>query len=173
MLGKYAGALLAMLTPAFAVALAGTAILLAGGAPAGIVVALPLAFLAINLPAYMFVGAFPLACPAVLPVRVYQVLFTGYWIWGNYLDPRFLPTLSGTLLNASGRYPAGAFFDAYNVVGTRYNGPTYTALEATMNLLLLAACAAAALLALERYLAWQERHVQTGLRPGSRSGGTA
>ena len=70
------------------------------------------AFVCVNLPPLAFVAAFSIACPAVLPVRVYQVLFTGYWFWGNFLSPKVLPTISGTVLVASGLPQASAFFDA-------------------------------------------------------------
>lgn len=113
------------------------------------------AFLAINLPAYLFVGAFSLACPAVLPVRVYQVLYTGYWFWGNFLNPEFIPTVADTPLAPCGKFVAGAFFGV-GMAGTVVTEPLYTAGEAVLNISVLLACAAAALIALERYLAWRE-----------------
>ncbi len=111
-----------------------------------------LAFLAITLPAYLFVGAFSLACPSVLPVRVYQILFVGYWFWGNFLNPEFIPTLAGTLLTPSGEFAAGGFFSASMVSGMV---SSHTPLEAVLSIAALLACAGAALIALERYLAWQ------------------
>ncbi|HOG46667.1 MAG TPA: hypothetical protein PLB78_08475, partial [Anaerolineae bacterium] len=105
-------------------------------------------------PAYLFVGAFSLACPAVLPVRVYQVLYTGYWFWGNFLNPKFVPTLAGTLLTPSGEFAAAGFFSASMVSGMV---SSHTSLEAVLSIAVLLACAAAALFALERYLAWQAR----------------
>ena len=160
-LGKYVGAVAAAVTPVLAVIALLAAIiavrgLAAGIAPlelAGLAGSLLAAFLVINLPAYLFVGAFSLACPAVLPVRVYQVLYTGYWFWGNFTHPDFLPTLAGTPFEPSGRFVGSAFFQA----GLTWAAPAHTAAEAVVNLLVLGACAAAALVALERYLAWQER----------------
>lgn len=70
------------------------------------------AFGAINLPGLFFVAAFSVACPVVIPVRAYQVLFVGYWIWGTMLNPQVFPTLNETWLTPTGihayRYLAGA-----------------------------------------------------------------
>ena len=89
----------------------------------------------------------------VLPVRVYQVLYTGYWFWGNFLTPRFIPRLSDTILTPAGRFIAGGFF----MVDFGAASSSHRAFEAVMSLAALMACAAIALLALERYLAWQQR----------------
>jgi ABC-type Na+ efflux pump permease subunit len=151
-LGKYAGAVLAALTPALICCLVRLGALVLYGVPAAILWTGLLAFLGISVPAFLFVGAFSLACPEVLPVRVYQVLFAGYWFWGNFLNPQRVPTISQTLLTPSGRFVNGAFFNAGDMYSYHY-----TAGEAVLNLLLLFACAAMALLALERYLTWQER----------------
>jgi ABC-2 type transport system permease protein len=151
-LGKYAGAVAAALTPVLAVLLLMAALLLLHGAPLALLPATLLAFLAITVPAFAFVGAFSLACPVVLPLRVYQILFVGYWFWGNLVSPDMIPTLNGTLLTASGEFVGSAFFQ-----GTSGNTPPHTPLEAVLNIVVLLACAAAALVALERYLAWQER----------------
>jgi ABC-type glycerol-3-phosphate transport system permease component len=110
-----------------------------------------LAFLAINIPASAFVVAFSLVIPLVMPIRVYQILFTGYWFWGNYLNPDVFPTLSGTLLTPGGRYALEAFFGTFNYSdGSRYSKP-----EAWLNLLVLSTCVVLVLFSLDRYLAWQ------------------
>ncbi len=88
--------------------------------------------LVMNLPALLFVTAFSLACPLVMPVRVYQVLFTGYWFWGNFLSPDVLPTISQTILNASGFYSLQAFFSG--VTGPEFSN---LAFEAVCNIVLL------------------------------------
>ncbi|MHB1134419.1 MAG: ABC transporter permease [Chloroflexota bacterium] len=150
-LGKYAGGLLMVLTPVFVVWQLTLLLIVASGATAEILVTGLLAFLLVMAPAYAFVGAFSLACTAVLPVRVYQVLFTGYWFWGNFLSPEFLPTLAGTILTPSGIYAANGFFGSGIIAGQAEHSTP----EAVLNLAILAACAGAALFALERYLAWQ------------------
>ncbi len=152
-LGKYAGALLAVLTPVFLLIMAGAALFVAQGLPLSFLGQAALAFLGINAPAYVFVGAFALALPEVLPVRVFQVLYTGYWFWGNFLTPTVLPTLNGTLLTPKGDFVAGALF---HVNAFMYVEP-YTLLSAVASLLVLTGCAAAALFAAERYLTWQAR----------------
>lgn len=150
-LGKYLGGLAAVVLQVLTVA-----VLIAGaaafsGAPWTFVEASALAFLSVNLPPLAFVAAFSIGCPAVLPVRVYQVLFTGYWFWGNFLNPKALPTISHTVLVASGLPQASAFFHA------RFSSPT-TVAYAVSNLLVLAACAALALLAVTWYLHREEQH---------------
>lgn len=154
-LGKYCGALLSGLTPAFL-----TVVLLAGtwlyrGLPVESIGIWVLAFATITLPAYVFVTAFSLACPMVMRLRVYQVLFVGYWFWGNYLTLGLLPTLRGTWLSANGELAHQAFFK-----GWPEGLPSwlqYTAWDATLNLMVLGLCSLGVLLLLERSLAWQRK----------------
>ncbi len=146
-LGKYTGAILAALTPIFGFLLALSVIL---GIVVGRLEFIPImivGFLAINVPAILFVGAFSLALPLVLPLRVYQVLFTGYWYWGNYLNPAAFPSISDTLLNACGKYMMAAFFDTGFGFSLK---ATHT--DALLNVAILMACAAAVLAALYYYL---------------------
>jgi ABC-2 type transport system permease protein len=165
-LAKYCGVLASMLLPVFAWIFTASVLVAMGilSDPGGLVntggqASLAyiggslLAFLAINVPAFAFVTAFSLACPLVMPLRVYQVLFTGYWFWGNFLNPDVFPTLSDTLLTPSGMYALGGFFQTGVVV----NFGGHTLLEAWLNLLVLALCVAAVFVTLERYLAWQSR----------------
>lgn len=61
------------------------------------------AFVAINLPGLLFVAAFSLVCPLLMPVSIYQFLFIGYYMWGNWIGPSWgIPTLSGTWLTPAG-----------------------------------------------------------------------
>lgn len=162
-LGKYAAALLAVLSPVLLLSLALAGVSLAAGAPLSLLPFTLLAFLAIAVPGYAFVTAFSLACPLVMPLRVYQILFTGYWFWGNYLNPQFLPSLNGTLLTPGGkivfdglfnRAPDGSFANSLGISG----GPDpSTPLEAWLNLLVLAGCVVVVLVCLERFLAWRSR----------------
>ncbi len=112
-------------------------------------------FLIIVAPSFAFVVAFSLACPLIMPLRVYQILFTGYWFWGNFLNDKIVPTISDTLLNASGVYALQGFFQgqAFNPSGQM----PYTPLDAWLNILVLGLCAASALFTLDRYLAWQSK----------------
>jgi ABC-type transport system involved in multi-copper enzyme maturation permease subunit len=158
LLGKYFGVLCSIATPVLLSSLLWGAKAIIAGAPADTLPALLLSFLGMNLPTYVFIIAFSLACPLVMPVRVYQVLFTGYWFWGNFISPEFMPTINGTYLTASGHYPLLGLFGGFFGGG----GPNYathiTRADALINLAVLAACAGLALLAADRLLAWQAKH---------------
>jgi ABC-2 type transport system permease protein len=157
-LGKYVGVLLSILTPQLLIALLLGSILVFCGMPPVLLLYTLVAFLAIVAPAYAFITIFSLAFPLIMPLRVYQVLFTGYWLWGNYLDPRVFPTISDTLLASCGKYAYEGFFGgAVGSSGVGYNVAHHTPLEATLNLIVLVICIVAAMIALERYLAWRAR----------------
>jgi ABC-type transport system involved in multi-copper enzyme maturation permease subunit len=157
-LGKYAGVLLSLLTPQFLILLLLGSLMVFCGMPPVLLLYTLVAFLAIVVPAYAFITIFSLAFPLIMPLRVYQVLFTGYWLWGNYLDPRVFPTISDTLLVACGKYAYEGFFGGgLGGRGVGYDVAFHTPLDATLNLMVLAICIVAALIALERYLAWQAR----------------
>ncbi len=158
---KYFGVLAAALTPMLIwVLLIGIAYVIWFDAPLHFIGILLVTFVGMTIPAHAFVIAFSLACPLVIPVRVYQILFTGYWFWGNYLNPGAFPTISETLLVPSGKYVLEGFLGGF----PSYNLPTtprqlYTSQEAVMNLIVLAACIAVALIILDRYLRWQISHI--------------
>lgn len=156
-LSKYLGSLAAVLLPIFFFSFAsGICLIVMGNAPLEILWPLMLAFLSIAVPAHAFVVAFSLACPLIMPVRVYQVLFTGYWFWGNLLSPRAFPTISDTVLNAVGQYPLQAYFTVV-IDSTHPVSQDYTPAQAVINLLVLAACITAALVATRLYLRRQEK----------------
>lgn len=158
-LAKYFGVLLSALAPMFVLVLmVGTALVTKGLAPLNFLGPLLLAFLSIAVPAHGFVIAFSLACPLIMPLRVYQVLFTGYWFWGNLLSPKAFPTISDTLLNAVGQYPLQAFFGVFTDSTHKVQGG-FTPPEAVLNLIVLIACIAMALFAVNQYLRWQDRHL--------------
>jgi hypothetical protein len=147
-LAKYLGVLASLLLPEFITVVAVAIIPIAGGLTGWAYLgAVLVSSLAISLPAMIFVTAFSLACPMVMPVRVYQVLFTGYWFWGNFLSPEVFPTVSQTLLNVAGIYPLQGFFG-----GTVGPGITYTALQGTLNILILLGMSAAMLTLLNVFL---------------------
>jgi ABC-2 type transport system permease protein len=112
------------------------------------------AFIVMIGPAYAFVIAFSLGCPLIMPVRVYQILFTGYWVWGNLLSSRLIPSISNTLLNASGMYALQGFFKStLSPVGAVPHSST----EAWLNILVIGLCSAAALIATGYYANWQKK----------------
>jgi hypothetical protein len=154
-LAKYLGVLLSVLTPMFLlVVCTGIALVIKGLAPLAILGPLLLAFLTIAVPSHAFVVAFSLACPLIMPLRVYQVLFTGYWFWGNLLNAQVFPTISDTVLNAVGQYPLQAYFGMYTDSTHKVSGG-FTPPEAVLNLIVLMSCIAAVLFVLDRYLRWQ------------------
>ncbi len=152
-LGKYVGGLLSVLTPMCVLMILMGLLTVLTGAPLAFFGRLLLGFLAINVPAFAFVTIFSLGFPLIMPVRVYQVLFTGYWFWGNYLNPAVFPTLSHTLLSPSGRYAMETFFGTHFGAAPGYVAPT--TLDAVLNLVVLAGCVLAGMLLLDRYLAWR------------------
>ncbi len=156
-LAKYAGVLLSVLLPMFLLVFVTGALLVAIGlAPLGFLWPLGLAFLSIAVPSHAFVVAFSLALPMVLPLRIYQVLFTGYWFWGNLLSPQAFPTISDTVLNAAGQYPLQAFFDMYLDSTHKVTGG-FTPPQAILNLAVLACSIIIVLTVLDGYLRWQQR----------------
>lgn len=156
-LAKYLGVLTSVLMPMFILVLIVSVLsVIKGLVPAAFVWASLLAFLSIAVPAHAFVVAFSLACPLVMPLRVYQVLFTGYWFWGNLLSPKAFPTISDTVLNAVGQYPLQAYFGMYTDL-TQEAASGFTRPEAMLNLIVLITCIAVALFSIDRYLRWQAR----------------
>ena len=156
-LAKYLGVLVSVLTPMFILVMVTSVLLvLKRLAPVEYLWPSLLAFLSIAVPAHAFVVAFSLACPLVMPLRVYQVLFTGYWFWGNLLSPKAFPTISDTVLNAVGQYPLQAYFGMFTD-STQAVTDVFTPPEAVLNLIVLIACIAVALFAIDRFLHWQAR----------------
>ena len=102
--GKYLGSTIATLVPMLLIYSIGTAYILVRWhtfqeLPLGLA-----SFAAIVLPGVMFIGAFSIACTAILWVPLYQILFVGYWFWGNLLPNVGMPTLSTTILTPVGGY---------------------------------------------------------------------
>jgi ABC-type transport system involved in multi-copper enzyme maturation permease subunit len=146
-LAKYLGALASFLLPLFLWVMGIAAVLtLAGRAHVSLLAAVPVAFLGITVPAFAFVVAFSLACPMVMPLSIYQILFTGYWFWANFIPPKLFPTLNGTLLTPSGMFVQQSFFGAHRA-----------AAGAVANLAVLGLCSAAALVSLDLYLGHRAR----------------
>lgn len=156
-LAKYLGALASSLLPLFLWVM-GIAAFMAviGRAHASMLYAVPVAFLTITVPAFAFVVAFSLACPMIMPLSIYQILFTGYWFWANFIPPKLFPTLNGTLLTPSGMFVQQGFFggDASRALagGVQSSLMQSAPAEAVANLAVLGLCGAAALFLLDFYL---------------------
>lgn len=110
--GKYVGAVGATLLPVALAYLLSASFLALRLQDAGPLVAFVPVLLLVVLPGLLFVGAFSIGCPAVIPTPLYAILFTGYWFWGNVVSPSRVPTISCTPLAPIGKYAAVAFFDA-------------------------------------------------------------
>lgn len=156
-LGKYFGVLASVLLPLFIwVLAAGILAIPLAQAPVNFPAAMFIAFLSMSVPACAFVTAFSLACPLIMPLRVYQILFTGYWFWANYLSRDTFPTLNGTLLTPGGRYVLEAFFGS--LMNTTDISRTST-FQALVNLLVIGLCIALVIIVLSRYLTWQTQRL--------------
>jgi ABC-2 type transport system permease protein len=121
LLGKYLGVCGAVAVP-LAIVYFGFAVVytVVSGRAAGLGWALA-AFAVVLLPAVLFVGAFALAVPLVMPASLFRVLFVGYWFWGNAIAPAAMPTLAETLVSPIGGYPLHALLGHRDVVNP---GPT-------------------------------------------------
>lgn len=108
--GKYLGSCAAAAVP-LAILYFGFAAVHA--ATAGGVVALAWAaalFATVILPAVLFVGAFALVVPLLIPAPLFRVLFVGYWFWGNSISPKGMPTLAQSIVAPAGTYPIQELF---------------------------------------------------------------
>jgi ABC-2 type transport system permease protein len=113
----------------------------------------PTVTVAVLVPALLFIGAFAMLCPLVMPAPLFRVLFVGYWFWTNLIDPTLLPTLNRTLINPLNGYVIDVFFAgthsdlAGEVPGATLNllRPAPTTVTAWLSLIVLLALAAAAL----------------------------
>src|SRR6185312_14965181 len=93
------------------------------GQPVALAWALVVAALVL-LPGMLFVAAFALTLPLVMPAPLFRVLFVGYWLWGNILPADMLPTLAGTVIQPVGGYPVNTILDYHGADGTlQRSGP--------------------------------------------------
>lgn len=155
--GKYLGSIIATLIPMFVIYSVGTGYILYRWHD---LAALPLAietFGAIVLPGIFFVGAFSIACTAIIWVPLYQFLFVGYWFWGNLLPETGIPTLSTTILTPVGGYMCTGFFNPHGREGVCSPGiQGATAIQGIESILLLLGLALLAVVAVSAYLKWQK-----------------
>jgi ABC-2 type transport system permease protein len=156
MFGKYLGSTLATLIPMIAVYSAGVVYILVRWHA---VQALPLAlaaFAAIALPGILFIAACSMAFPAIMWVPLYQILFIGYWFWGNLLPGVGIPTLSTTILTPVGSYMCTGFFNPHGLEGVCSPGiQGATTLQGIESISLLLGLAIVVIVALSGYLRWQ------------------
>ncbi len=151
--GKYIGALLATLVPLLLISLlqVGYIVYLSGN-----LLVIPmfiLTCLVIMLPGMLFVAAFSLACPMIMPVPLYQFLFVGYWFWGNmFIKQHIIPTLSRTILTPSGVYMTQGIFHAEPDLGPA------TPFQGVASICLLVGIAFLVMFTLTCAQKWQQTH---------------
>lgn len=135
LVGKYLGAAVATMMPILCVYVFGVGYVLVyfDHALLSVVGWAAYAFATVILPGLLFVAAFSVGCPLVMPIPLYQVLFVGYWFWGNMVNPEWMFTLSGTLLTPSGPFMVVAFFQT---AGVHVTEATVTQALASIALLL-------------------------------------
>ena len=109
------------------------------------------------VPGLLFVAAFALAVPLVMPAPLFRVMFVGYWLWGNAVAPDMMPTLARTLVHPLGGYPLDALLDFHGIEGEdtwagpvsgatlNFLRPDSTPATAWLSIAVLLALAAAAL----------------------------
>lgn len=149
-LGKYVGVALSMLSLSLVISLGLALCTLPYGSGFGFVLKCLGTTFVLHGPSIFFVTAFSLVCPLIMPVRVYQILFTGYWFWGNFLNPEAFPSISHTLLNASGRIALEGVF------GFTWGNISASFMDVILNILLLFTMAAGALIVMELLLRRQQ-----------------
>jgi len=157
-IGKFLGVSLSIITPVFLCSLLISIKLALSGSSITIFPAMLLAFFSVILPTYFFITAYSLVCPLVMPVRVYQVLFTGYWFWGNLLSPKAMPTINGTYLTANGIFVISGFFGGFYGGGGPDTAVGLSQVDAIINLVVLSVLTLLPLLTAERVLAHRATH---------------
>jgi hypothetical protein len=118
LVGKYIGAGAATAVPILAVYFGlAAAYAVHTGAPLALGWALASCAVVI-VPGLLFVAAFSLAVPLVMPAPLFRVMFVGYWLWGNVVAPDMMPTLARTLISPLGGYPLVALLDYHGIDGS-------------------------------------------------------
>jgi hypothetical protein len=157
LLGKYLGAVAATLVPAAVFFLAGSSALMIRLSDFSLTPLALAAFIALVVPAVLFVGAFAIACTTALWPPLFQFLFVGYMLWTG-LNVTDIPTLSGTLLSPYLNFAVMGFFGyrTFETIDARIY-PSSSIGLGIANIAVLLACAAAALLAAWGLETWRAR----------------
>ncbi|MFI0420597.1 hypothetical protein [Spongiactinospora sp. 9N601] len=111
LLGKYLGVCAATATPFLAIFLgraAGYAVIEGEAAALGWSLVV---FLSVIAPGLAFLGALAFAGPLLVAPLLFRVLFVAYWFWGNLIPVTMMPTLSHTVLSATGEYAVHGWFE--------------------------------------------------------------
>ncbi len=124
-LGKYAGSLLAIFTPPLILLVVSVTYLAVYFHQPAVFLTAPVVLLAVVVPAWLFVVAWSLIFPLVMPLRLYQVLFAGFWMWAAVVPPDRLPTINWSIFSVNGQYAHYVFF-LNDPVGSRLFRPPAT-----------------------------------------------
>jgi hypothetical protein len=156
MAGKYLGSVAATLMPIFLLYAVGIAVWLGAWKDVSILPVALAAFVTIDVPAVLFVGAFSIACTNVLWTPLYMFLFAGYWLWTSLNPGQAIPTLGGTLLSPELGYVETGFFhfSAFIPVDKGFYPDSSVGLGIA-NIGVLLGCGALALLAAWGWQRWQ------------------
>ncbi len=154
-IGKYLGSLLAVLTPAILLMLALLVYVATRLQTGALFWMTPLVALGTVVPAWLFFVAWSLIFPLALPLRLYQVLFAGFWLWAVDVPPTRLPTINESILEVQGDYADHAFF---NDTGSMYASfhPPATPCWPLVNMGLVLGLTLIALLLTPLVLRWRE-----------------
>lgn len=154
-IGKYLGSLLAVLTPPILLMLALLVYLALRLQMGALVWMVPLVVLGTVLPAWLFFVAWSLVFPLALPLRLYQVLFAGFWLWATAVPPQRLPTINQTIIGLQGDYADHAFFKDTGSMYANFHPPA-TPGWALVNLGIVLGLTLVALALLPLVLRWRE-----------------
>jgi ABC-2 type transport system permease protein len=117
LVGKYLGAAAATAVPVVALYFGfAAAYAVRTGGPDALGWALA-ACAVVIVPGLLFVAAFALTVPLIMPAPLFRVFFVGYWLWGNAVGPDMMPTLTRTLVYPLGGYPLDALLDFHGIDG--------------------------------------------------------
>jgi hypothetical protein len=158
LLGKYLGSTLATLVPIALIYFGGVVYMAARWNDFSVLPLSVATFALLGLPPVFFVCAFSIACTTVLWQPLYMFLFVGYWFWANLGSDVAIPTISGTYLSPGEGYVINGIFHFGRYQFVTPVNPGATAAQGIVNILVLLACAAVALFAAWRLLAWQAIH---------------
>jgi ABC-type transport system involved in multi-copper enzyme maturation permease subunit len=153
--GKYLGSLLAVLTPVLLLMLAMLIYLALRLQMGALFWMVPLVTMGTVVPAWLFFVAWSLVFPLALPLRLYQVLFAGFWLWAVAVPPARLPTINQSILGLQGDYADHAFFGDTGVMYANFHPPA-TPGWAVVNMGLIVGLSLVALFLTPAVLRWRE-----------------